>query len=725
MSFLQPWMLAGLLAGAVPILIHLIHKRKPRRQPFAAIELLLRSVQRVERRWRLKRFLLLAARVTLLCALALAAARPILGGATSAVATRNEPERIAVVIDGSLSMRAKPGDRTAFARAITEARNLVDGLGPEDQMVLVLAAGAPRLVVERPTGSRSALLAALDALSPTWEHAELGEAVTAAAQALASDSARAGEEADAPDAPRPAARVVLLSDLAGHSIRAAADLSVDGGRTASLEVIDVLEGLPAASRSNRAITELQVANVPGHAPRTVEARARIRDFTAEKVAVEEPVPADLTLRGPDGPLHSGSVDLVPGTVVDKTLAHAFEAPGFVPVSVALEADVLAEDDARYAMADVRREVRTLIVDGAPSGVPKEDEIFYLERALAAGAQDQPPPRVITSDDLARTDLSAFDVLILAGVPSLGADDGPRLVEFVERGGGLWISACEAMDVEQYSTDLAAILPRPLRGLKLVGADAAGSSGEVGIGEFAADHPITEVFGGEAAGGLESTRTRAYLLLQPERTREARVLASFDDGQPALVEASVGRGRVLLLTTSVDRDLSDLPIRPAFLPLVRRSLLYLGGALARPDDRRTLVGERRALRVPAAATRVEVTGPDGQPVVLPTEQGTAVFEGTALPGHYTVRVGSGGAFDRHPEEDFAVNVDPQESDLRALSVEEATAVLLGASDPSGAGAAAVARLARRGAARPERLAAGLLLVMLLAFLLESGLTARRA
>ena len=72
MSFAQPLLLFGLLAAAVPIIIHLIHKRRPREHKFAAIELLLRSVERVERRWRLRRFLLLAARVALIAALALA-----------------------------------------------------------------------------------------------------------------------------------------------------------------------------------------------------------------------------------------------------------------------------------------------------------------------------------------------------------------------------------------------------------------------------------------------------------------------------------------------------------------------------------------------------------------------------------------------------------------------------------------------------------------------------
>ena len=123
-AFAHPALLwTGLGLVSVPILIHLIHKRRPRKQRFAAIELVLRSVERLERRWRLKRFLLLLARVSLLAALALAAAGPLLGDEETLSVANSGPQRIAIVVDASLSMRASYEGTTAFARAITRARN--------------------------------------------------------------------------------------------------------------------------------------------------------------------------------------------------------------------------------------------------------------------------------------------------------------------------------------------------------------------------------------------------------------------------------------------------------------------------------------------------------------------------------------------------------------------------------------------------------------------------
>ena len=296
MSFANPLLLIGLLAAAVPVIIHLIHKRKPRQQPFPAIELLLRSVERVERRWRLRRLLLLASRVALLAALALAAAGPLLGKDRTLIGASLGPQRLAIVVDASLSMRARYGDTSAFERAIVAARNLVDRLGPEDQATLIVARARPEALVERPTADRNHLLELLENLEPSYEAADLGPAVTLAAESLAPiDSA----EPEAAPAPPVAAKVVVLSDLQQPAVQSPAILELPGtDRRALLELIDVLAEQPVEQRRNLAITTLESAPVPGNVPRTMELRARVQSYTKE--SGKEAAPKDLTLRSVDG-----------------------------------------------------------------------------------------------------------------------------------------------------------------------------------------------------------------------------------------------------------------------------------------------------------------------------------------------------------------------------------------------------------------------------------------
>ncbi len=76
MSFLNPIMLAGIAAVAVPIIIHLLNRRKFQKVIWAAMRFIQTSVEQNQRRLRLEDMILLALRCLLLALLALALARP-------------------------------------------------------------------------------------------------------------------------------------------------------------------------------------------------------------------------------------------------------------------------------------------------------------------------------------------------------------------------------------------------------------------------------------------------------------------------------------------------------------------------------------------------------------------------------------------------------------------------------------------------------------------------
>ncbi|MBI2378869.1 MAG: BatA domain-containing protein [Deltaproteobacteria bacterium] len=704
MSFSNPAFLFGLLGAAVPVIIHLINRKKPRRVRFAAITFIQRSVERVSRRFRIRRFLLLAARVAILAAFSLAAARPFFGTEPArATGTSRGPEAVAIVLDASLSMRATYGRETAFDRARTAAGAIVDRLGPEDTATIVLAERSSKVLLPAPTGERSALTRVLADLLPSASAGDLGDAVTVGARELLKGR---------PPESKTARQVVVLTDLAGHAFRSAAELS-----GASLSIVDVLEAIEPEERVNHAVIEIEVAPARGRGPRTIDARARVRSFSS---ASGPSIAAAVTMRGPDGDLVPSTLDLVPGASQDKTFTYAFEDSGTVPISIALDPDKLADDDARFAIAHVRKQVRPLVVDGAPSGVPKEDEIFYLERALLAGADVIAPPAVVTADDLGRTDLVAYDVVILAGVPSLSLEDAARILAFVERGGGLFISAAPGLDVAAYQAGIGRALPRALRGEKRLG-DVAGSAPSLGLRVSDPLHPVMSVFSGDAKDGLESTESTAYLLVEPAAERDAEPLLVYDDGQPALLLKRYGTGQVMLLTATVDREFGDLPIRPAFLPLVERSIAFLGNALTRPDVKKTLVGDPRSIDVPDDVVAAEITLPNGEIVRTRRELGAELrVTSTDLPGPYFVSVSRGAALERLPAEDFVVNVDPTESNLTPITVEEAMSTL--GSTPKKS--EAKGRFASLAGASSTDLAAGLMLALLFAFLAESLLSISR-
>ena len=115
MSFLNPLFLFGLAAAAVPILIHLFTRKRPREMAFPSLEFLAEVNRSEIRRLRLRQWLLLLLRTLAIAALALAMSRPALKG--TAGLGRGGSTTVVALVDQSGSMGAVAAGGTLFAEA--------------------------------------------------------------------------------------------------------------------------------------------------------------------------------------------------------------------------------------------------------------------------------------------------------------------------------------------------------------------------------------------------------------------------------------------------------------------------------------------------------------------------------------------------------------------------------------------------------------------------------
>src|SRR5215831_21070451 len=135
MNFLNPLFLFGLAAAAIPVLIHLFTRRKPREVRFPSLDFLTEVNQSEIRRLRLKQWLLLLLRTLAVAALALAMSRPALRGSTAPGGRASTT--VIVLLDQSGSMSATSRGGTRFADARRAAEDLLATLGPQDELELV------------------------------------------------------------------------------------------------------------------------------------------------------------------------------------------------------------------------------------------------------------------------------------------------------------------------------------------------------------------------------------------------------------------------------------------------------------------------------------------------------------------------------------------------------------------------------------------------------------
>jgi Aerotolerance regulator N-terminal len=732
LSLAHPGYLWGALAVGLPILIHLFNRRQPRPLPFGAIEFVLRSHRQKKRQLRLRQLLLLLARCLLLLSIALALSRPSLLPQGGAASSASGPQATALVLDASLSMRYRLEGKTLFATARAEALAALDRLGPDEPALVGICAGPEGLLspAGAPSFDRAAARRALEAAEAGWLSSDLTTCLSQAARALSASQL-------------PGKKLFAFTDLAAHSIRldappplvppapGAADQTPIKPTVVLVDAAaSLLSSLSAEARDlpNAAILSVQAQPAPRLGPRGYEVAATVANFGKRPL---ESLP--VSLRIGDKQVAKGFVDLPPGASVKKTLGAVLPAGlALGKVELARQPAGLDEDDAREFAVPVPRDLRVLAVDGAPASIRSRDEAWFVETALAAA---RTAGRVqLTTVDVGGAETRPFeelDVILLLNVAAPKRQLAEKLRAFVQKGGGLFIALGDHAEPDADNEALAGLLPRPLHLIKTAG----GGTGESGLEEAANapaarfglvdwQHPIFRVFGAEGREGLASARTFRYALLKAEGRPEARTLASFDDGAPALVEAPLGAGRVLLLTTSVSATWTDWPIRPSFLPVLQQIVSHLAGALEEKAAAAALAGEERSLEPPPGQRITAVLGPDGKPLPLRAARAASAAAAAAsaavtvpAPGVYRVQVAQGGQAPRdEPSLAFAAGPDPRESDLRRVDEAELRSALGGSGSALVAGSASEAQ-----GPRGTPLWAPLLLLAVLALLGEGLLT----
>ena len=273
------------------------------------------------------------------------------------------------------------------------------------------------------------------------------------------------------------------------------------------------------------------------------------------------------------------------------------------------------------------------------------------------------------------DISASNVIVSNDAPPPPGAAGQRLRQAVEKGAGLLIVLGDGSAARAWAA-AGSLLPGAF-------GPATDRSSERGATLAYLDygHPVFELFRGPRGGDFSAARFFRYHRLDAKEG----VLARYDDGSVALAEKEVGRGRVLVWTSSLDTAWNDLALQPVFLPFLHQLVKYAGHhADARPSytvgDVIDLATETGLAGKPAA-----VTGPAGEMERLPADRPALEL---TTPGFYEARRPEGGSWSRL----VAVNLDPAESDLAPIDPEELASAVRPADG---------VRAARRGEPAPTR------------------------
>jgi len=669
-GFANGALLAGMAAAGIPILIHLLNRRRFREEPWAAMRFLIAAIRKNQRRIRIEQILLLAVRTLLIVLLVAAMARPFLEGLGAVPIFAGRRTHRVIAIDGSLSMSYAPTDASRFQQATKLADRLVRDSRRGDAISLVILGDPPRVVIGDPSPNHDEVRKEIGGLSPTHGRIDLE------ASFLAIDRVLAASDIDQKE-------VVVVTDLQANSWRpegpggAGAPGGPDDGLRRALAKLQarkarsVVIDLGSDSSENSAVVDLRldapVVAVGGPAP---VVQATLRRFGRDPAVGAR---ARLVVDGRLGPEWTG--DLPPGEDVPIAFRWAFDSPGDHVVEVRLDADALPVDDARRLVVPVREQVRVLLVDGDYKSEAFAAETDYLSVALSPPEGTDAPgsiirPDVVAESQFARRDLSPYDVVALANVAQFTEAEAASLSAFLEQGGGVVFFLGDRVLPDNYNRVLFADGKGPLPAS--IG-DGVGDADRTEGSAFEFDplgfrHPIVADFENApdaVLAGLTAVKTWRYRKLTMPPGSTAAVALAYSTGDPAIVEAPRGRGRALVVSTTADAGWSSWPLHPSY-PAVMEQLI-LQAAAGRLAGRNVRVGQPIDQALPASALDAPVTvvapGGESTPLKLRADGDVARlhYEGTDLAGVYQARLGPPVA----ANSSFAANPDPAESDPARL------------------------------------------------------------
>ncbi len=636
MSFLAPLFLLGTLAIAAPVIFHLLRRSTREQTVFSSLMFLRPTPPRFTRRRRFEHVALMILRCLVLILLAAGFARPFFPQALPSAPAAASASRLAVLLDTSASMRRGSLWTSACAQAIETLR----GASPADQAAVFVFDRQVRPLLSfaewdsLPAGDRlGAVRARLGATSPGWSETRLGDALAAVAEAVA----------DSPDTNAfQQRRIILLTDRQ------------QGSRLEALAAFDWPSGI-----------ELALPSLP--IPPTANASLEwVADARADASDPAAPSPVRLRIRNEPG---SGRDEFQVGWQGDDPgawLAEPVEVrvpagqsrtlflgPPPLPGArrVVLRGDEEEFDNTLFVLSPEPAERRVLYLGRDAASDPRRPR-YFLERALRETARHKAILRVLGPDADAAAASSEADAAAVIVVADPLPPEWARALRQRISGGQTVVVLLQ--DISAAAT-LAVLLDRDRIDLEEVPCVPFVLWSEIDF-----EHPLFAPFVDPRFSDFTRIHFWKYRRLDERAMPGGRVIARYDGGDPAWIDAAVGQGRLLVLTSGWHPSDSQLALSSKFVPMLYSLLdLAAGGG---DESAQLQIGD--ALPLPRSARLGKETWairtPSGR--VQPWPAGAAQWAETEEPGIYEMASGS-------IRRRLAVNLAPAESRTTAIPAEE--------------------------------------------------------
>lgn len=632
MSFLAPLFLLGGLAVALPVVFHLVRRSAREKTVFSSLMFLKLTPPRMTRRNRLENILLLLLRCLAICLLSLGFARPFIRKPMAVTPQANAGTRMVILVDTSASMR-RPG---LWDAAMARAKEIIEKASAADQVSVLAFDDTVHSVVNfeewktMNLSDRASLTEQkLAAAKPGWHSTHLGDALVAAAETITDAGKR--QQFDGPQ------RIVLITDLQqGSRLGSLQGYEWPRGIQVSVEAVKPKRPTNAGVQwvGDSAESDLSESEPPIRVRVSNSSDAQREQFKVRWDGINGVAPVDAYV--PPGQSRIVRLPRLPAGVTNERIVLSGDDADF--------------DNVAYRIHPPVEDVKVLFLGKTNENDPNE-LLYYLKRAFQNTRREVVQ---VTSVNPASatipTDLAGIRLIIMSD--TLPQNNVAKIRQFVEQGGTVLFVMNNA--------ESAATLGQ-LTGASNLSATEAPVANYAMFGQINFEHPLFAPFADPRFSDFTKIHFWKHRNLQLDPIPNARVLARYDDDDPAIAQIPERKGQLFVFTWSWRPADSQLGLSSKFVPLLYSLLDQAGGV--RSEVVQFRVGDAVSLSsfgLESHSGTLSIRKPDGADVKLTPDD--TRFTGTDEPGIYEI------AGLQHPVH-FAVNLDPSESETAPLPEEE--------------------------------------------------------
>jgi len=651
-SFLNASFLYYLPLLGLPVLIHLISRKKRKLIDFPSLKFLKTAYMKRVKYIKLNEMLLLIVRMLIAAFLILAFSRFCAFMPDPSPATGL---KYAVVIDDSYSLQYASGGGKMIDRLKKEAAEFIMKFKHSPEFMLIRTSArsiGPGFL------SQEAAAAEINSLK-----------VSAVPRSLANTMAALVKS----ERYKEFAAVFVFSDFiaadpgdaAKLSALLAADQAIRQGPRAELFNIGPADAAELSKNKNLSIFSVTLPEEKIIAGKDFQMKGIVKNHSIY------PATAEIGLWQDESLIDQIQVKVDPRADAEFAIRHSFANFGQHSMRLSLQPDAVSEDNDFNFILNPISSLYVMILYRDNEKKAETGDFKFVSTALnplnSISLKDGLiiQPVLVNTAFQAPADFKNYDAVIVSGLDALDESVAARLEKFVSDGGGVLILPPQDINHRNFSRSFAKISPVIFN--ETVSPIAApNETSFFSFTDIAYDHPVFSLFKNKASGDIEKPKFFRIIPVDEKSVAapgSSSVIAKFEHSVPALVERRVGKGISIIFTGFLDSVNSNISASPLFVPFIHQMIHYINKN--RLSDRRPFVINDTITEVFQASDRVTsvVVHTPGESreqkldIKNSPEGLSASFTATSIPGIYTIFKKTE---DRIETIKYAVNRDPRES-----------------------------------------------------------------